>query len=51
MSRIEVGVCYMGWGVMAIVMFVIKKFARLAVDIRLIRLIAMPVLGYSSTDK
>ena len=37
---------------MSIVLFVIKKviFVHLTVDIRLVVLIAMPVLGYVSTE-
>ena len=40
--------CTWGWGYFVIITFVIKTFfACLAVDIRLITLIAMPVLGFS----
>ena len=45
--------CYLGVSVLAIVTFVIKKVLLIstrAIDIRLIALIAVPVLGYISTE-
>ena len=48
--RVSAKELYMGMVVLDIVTFVIRKHCHLVVDIRLIALIAMPVLGYVSTE-